>query len=175
MSIRCIGVVQSTFNVADATIQGVELDVVAQVTDHLVLTAGYGYTDASYDSAVAGFNTNLDFVRVPEQTFAGSATYTFDLDQIGQLSLRGGVSYTDKEFFNDANTVSGPAYTLVDASIDYVSLNHQVEGVVVRQEPDRGRVFLLGFDAGCAGRQPVHRRAADLRLADWLRLLVHRL
>jgi iron complex outermembrane receptor protein len=118
------GVVQSTFNVADATIQGIELDVVAQATDHLVLTAGYGYTDASYDSATAGFNTNLDFVRVPEQTFAGSATYTFDLD-IGQLSLRGGVSYTDKEFFNDANTVSGPAYTLVDASIDYVSSGKQ--------------------------------------------------
>ncbi|MBL8270967.1 TonB-dependent receptor, partial [Steroidobacter sp.] len=113
------GVVQSTFNVADATIQGLELDVVAQVTDHLVLTAGYGYTDASYDSAVTGFNKNLDFVRVPENTFSGSATYSFDLDTLGTLSLRGGVSYTDKEFFNDANTVSGPAYTLVDASVDF--------------------------------------------------------
>ncbi len=115
------GVVQSTFNVADATIQGIELDVVAQATDRLVLTAAYGYTDASYDSAVPGFDTDLEFVRVPEQTAAASATYTFDLGELGELSLRGGVSYTDSEFFNDANTVFGPAYTLVDASVDYVS------------------------------------------------------
>lgn len=117
------GVVQSTFNVADATIQGLEFDVVAQVTDHLVLTAGYGYTDASYDSAIAGFNTNLDFVRVPENTAAASATYSFDLDGLGTLSLRSGLSFTDQEFFNDANTVSEPSYTLVDASVDFQSLN----------------------------------------------------
>lgn len=116
------GVVQSTFNVADATIQGLEFDVVAQVTDHLVLTAGYGYTDASYDSATAGFNTNLDFVRVPENTAAASATYSFDLEGLGTLSLRSGLSFTDQEFFNDANTVSEPSYTLVDASVDFASL-----------------------------------------------------
>jgi iron complex outermembrane receptor protein len=119
------GVVQSTFNVADATIQGLEFDVVAQVTDHLVLTAGYGYTDASYDSAVAGFNTDLDFVRVPENTAAASATYSFDLDGLGTLSLRGGLSFTDQEFFNDANTVSEPSYTLVDASVDFESLDRK--------------------------------------------------
>ncbi len=53
-----VRLVQSTFDVADATIQGIELDVVAQVTDHLVPTAGYGYTDATYDSAVTGFDKN---------------------------------------------------------------------------------------------------------------------
>lgn len=145
------GVVQSTFNVADATIQGVELDVVAQVTDHLVLTAGYGYTDASYDSTVTGFDKDLDFVRVPEQTFAGSATYTFDLDQIGQLSLRGGVSYTDKEYFNDANTVSGPAYTLVDASVDYVSLNHKWKVSLFGKNLTEEEYFYWGSTLGALG------------------------
>jgi len=145
------GVVQSTFNVADATIQGIELDVVAQVTDHLVLTAGYGYTDASYDSGVAGFDTNLDFVRVPENTAAASATYSFDLDQLGTLSLRGGVTYTDKEYFNDANTVSGPAYTLVDASVDYETLDRKWKVSLFGKNLTKEEYSIWGSTLGALG------------------------
>jgi len=118
------GVVQSTFNVADATIQGLELDVVAQATDHLVFTLGYAYTDAKYDSVVAGFNKNADFVRVPENTGSFSVSYDFDLAP-GKLTLRAGATYTDSEFFNDANTVGEPSYTIVDGSIDFRSAGGQ--------------------------------------------------
>ena len=145
------GVVQSTFNVADATIQGLEFDVVAQVTDHLVLTAGYGYTDASYDSAIAGFNTNLDFVRVPENTAAASATYSFDLDQLGTLSLRSGLSFTDEEFFNDANTVVEPSYTLVDASVDFESLNGQWKVSVFGKNLTKEEYSYWGSTLGALG------------------------
>lgn len=127
------GVAQSTGNAAKATIQGLELDVVFQLTDALVLTAAYGYTDASFDS-YQGFDVNgggydpvvdaalakdLDFTRVPKETYSASATYEFVLDDLGSLALRLAASKTGSMYFDDVNAILEPSYTLWDASATF--------------------------------------------------------
>lgn len=115
------GVVQSTFNAADATIKGLELDLALQATDNLVLTAGYGYTDASYGSKKSGvtFNTNNDFARVPQESYSGAATYDLELGNIGSLQFRVSGTHTGDQYFDDANLFHEGSYTLWDSSITY--------------------------------------------------------
>jgi iron complex outermembrane receptor protein len=115
------GVVQSTFNAADATIKGLEIDVALQATDNLVLTAGYGYTDASYGSKKPGvtFNTDNDFARVPQESYSGAATYDLALGDIGNLQFRVSATYTGDQYFDDANLFHEGSYTLVDSSVTY--------------------------------------------------------
>ncbi|MDB6060669.1 MAG: hypothetical protein JWM78_772 [Verrucomicrobiaceae bacterium] len=119
------GVVQSTFNAADATIKGLELDVALQATDNLVLTAGYGYTDASYDSVIPNplFDKNDHFSRVPKETYSGSATYSLALGDIGDLQFRISGSYTGDEYFDDANNIHANSYTLWDGSVSYSDID----------------------------------------------------
>lgn len=119
------GVVQSTFNAADATIKGLELDLALQATDNLVLTAGYGYTDASYGSKNPGvtFNTNNDFARVPQESYSGSATYDLELGDIGNLQFRVSGTYTGDQYFDDANTQHEGSYTLWDGSVSYSDID----------------------------------------------------
>jgi iron complex outermembrane receptor protein len=145
------GVVQSTFNVADATIQGLELDLVAQATDHLVLTAGYGYTNATYDSTVPGFDARNDFVRVPKNTFNASAVYDLALNGIGDLSFRASTMYTGSQFFNDANTVSESGYTLVDASINYTSTDRHWTAALFGKNLGNEKYSYWGSTLGALG------------------------
>lgn len=113
------GVVQSTFNVADATINGFEIDFIAQLTDRLVLSGGYGLTDASYDTAISGFAVNNEFTRVPEHTAFLSAIYDVDLARGDGLSFRVSGNYTGAQYFDDLNNIEEPGYTLLDASVTY--------------------------------------------------------
>lgn len=113
------GVVQSTFNVADATIQGIEVDMTAQITRRLVITTGYGYTDASYDSAITGFEVNNEFTRVPEHTAFLSTVYDIDLPRGDGLIFRLAGNYTGSQFFDDLNNIEESGYTLLDGSVTY--------------------------------------------------------
>lgn len=114
------GTVQATFNAANATIQGVELELTGQVTDHLVLTGTYGLTEAKYDKAV-GFSADKDFVRVPKDNWSATATYSVDLMNLGELQFRASAVYMNSIYFDDANTIREPAYTVYDASVSYAS------------------------------------------------------
>lgn len=116
------GVVQSVFNAAAATIQGVEVEATALVTDNFELSAAYGYTHARYDEfdGVADPSARR-FVRVPESTAALTARYSQPLESGAELLWRASAQYTGTYFYDDPNLLSQPAYTLVDASVAYTN------------------------------------------------------
>ncbi len=119
--------VQSIFNAAQATMQGVEVEAAFAVTDQFVLEASYGYVDASYDQAdflvrTFGPDTNVgDFLlqMVSEQTLFIAATYDHDLADMGSLSWRASYNYADEASADAYNFLMLDDYSLVDASVTF--------------------------------------------------------
>lgn len=114
-----LGVVQSVFNAADATIKGAELELIVAPTQGLTLSGSYGYTDPAYKSFQGFANPrSLRFVRVPKHTASASVDYNSDVGS-SRIALHAGLTYTSRYFFNDANTptLEQGGYVLGDASI----------------------------------------------------------
>jgi len=120
---------QEILNAASGTIRGLEIDTVIGVTEGLILQAGLGYTDATYnsfDSAVAQTGlpaSELDFVLAPEVTFSAAATYDWNLSAESFLSSRLSYTYVDDSVSDDFNTVRNESYGLIDASLTYQNDN----------------------------------------------------
>jgi iron complex outermembrane receptor protein len=116
------GVIQSVFNAADATIQGLELELTALLTENLTLAANYGYTDANYQTFLGVANPqDREFVRVPKHTAQAALTYQTELANGGSILGRVSASYTDSYFYDDPNLLQQDAYTLIDATISYTT------------------------------------------------------
>jgi iron complex outermembrane receptor protein len=129
-----LGSFQKTGNAAHATIKGAEVDVTWQVVEPLVLTASYGYTDASFESFVGldvtgdgvpdpDLATRLDFVRVPKHTGSASANYNVPFASGAELDFRVSATYASSQYLDDLNRLKEPAYTLVDASVTFSSVD----------------------------------------------------
>lgn len=129
------GNIQRLINAAEATIEGIEIEAKAFVSDSLVLEGALGYTDAGYDS-FNGFDADgtpgydpttdpaaaaaLDFERVPELTYTVAANYNVPMSS-GDIDLRVSYAFTD-EFTNNATGteyIKTDSYGLIDASISY--------------------------------------------------------
>jgi iron complex outermembrane receptor protein len=151
-----LGAVTTTFttNAAEATVQGVELELQARPFRNLELAAAVSYLDATYDEFVTPYgtctvaNAALDsrcvgrpglprlidaagnrLNNAPEWKGNLSATYGIDLAAGGRVSLFGQVSHQGRVFFLPANTtvMSQAAYTLVDARVAYTSESGALE------------------------------------------------
>lgn len=145
-----VGSITTTFttNAAEATVKGVELDLVAKATESLDIAASLSFLDATYDRFVTPYgsctaaNVALDarctgrvglprlidaagnrLTNAPEFKGSVSATYRFDLAGGGAISLQGAAHHQGRVFFVPANTtvMSQASYTLVDARIGYES------------------------------------------------------
>jgi iron complex outermembrane receptor protein len=116
------GVIQSVFNAADATVQGLELEVTALLAEDLTLAANYGYTDANYETFLGVANPeDREFVRVPKHTAQAALTYQTDLANGSSILGRVSASYTDRYFYDDPNLLQQDGYTLIDATISYTT------------------------------------------------------
>jgi iron complex outermembrane receptor protein len=111
-----------TRNIGEATIDGLEAELVAAPGDGWLIEASAAWTDAGYDeidTATTLIGEDFDFERVPETTFAVGVSKEFAMGRHGTLVVRTDLSYRD-ETFNDAfNTpqLRQDDYTLVDASV----------------------------------------------------------
>ena len=130
------GNAQRLINAAEATIEGIEIETKAFVTDSLVLEGSLGYVDAGYDSflgfdadGVRGYDPTtdpaaaaaLDFERVPELTYTVAASYNVPMASGSELDFRISYAFTD-EFTNNATgtaSIITDSYGLVDASVSY--------------------------------------------------------
>jgi len=116
----------SVFNAADATMQGIELEMQAIVTDNLSMRANFGYLDSEYDEFTYdnGFeivdDSGLDFRRAPEYTGSVDATYEWRLGN-GDAWLRGSYHFLGEHFIEQANRpeLENDDQHIVDASINY--------------------------------------------------------
>ncbi len=104
-----------TINAAEATIQGVELDVTLALTENLTLSAGYSFVDAGYDdwprlvelpprsgNIVERDYTRADFLYIPENTVTATANYSFPIDpEYGVISIAASMYWQDEMITND--------------------------------------------------------------------------
>ena len=100
-------------------VRGVTGGVAGQVTERWQVLFSAGYLDAILDTQNAVNNGN-QLVLTPK--FSGSlwSTYRLPLD----LTLGGGLRFTDDVFINPANTITSPGYTLVDGLVEYAVNPH---------------------------------------------------
>ena len=130
------------FNAANATVKGLELEVLTRPVTQLTLGANYTYQKAKYDK----FQANTDFdetttcatcepgndidlsglpiTRAPKQKGAVFATYTFPLANENSLEINGSIAYESKNIFyySDAGRAFDAfldAKTLYDAAVTY--------------------------------------------------------
>lgn len=116
----------SVFNAADATMQGLELEVQAIVSEGLTVSANMGYLDTEYDEFTFndGFgivdNSGLEFRRAPEFTGSVNATYEWDIGE-GQAWVRGSYRFLGEHFIEQTNRaeLENDDQTLIDLSVNY--------------------------------------------------------
>lgn len=136
------------FNAADATVKGVELELVSRPTDALTISANFTWQDAKYDK----FQANTDFddstqcagcppgidqvlsgypiARAPELKGAVFANYDWFLANGSTIGFGTSVAYEDENtfYYSDVGRQYDAvldAKTLIDASLTYRSPNNR--------------------------------------------------
>ena len=90
-----------TSNAGEASLQGLEIEVLALLTQNLELSASYGYLDTEYDEWLSGGINIADqraFAYAPENTVALGVKYTIDSFSWGTASAR--LDYAWKDDFH---------------------------------------------------------------------------
>lgn len=119
-----------TVNAADSTIDGLELDMRALLTDQLSLDFGYAFLDGTYDDFIRELPNGViqDFsgnplVRAPRNTFNAALNFS---EQYNFGAMKARLSYSWKDDWNheeDANAINPrstvEAVGLVDASLAF--------------------------------------------------------
>lgn len=142
---------QANFNVADAWVGGVELDLTAQLTESLVLVGSYAYTEAQYDKfsfvyegatpqrdctgedIESGNTVELScvpFPTVPEHQYSVSLRYLFPFDPgIGDVEASLSYAWVDEQYSAYASAPEAepgawlPDYDLINASLRWDRIN----------------------------------------------------
>jgi iron complex outermembrane receptor protein len=113
-----------TENIGQATVQGLELELLAAPGNGWLLEASLSYLDAEYDeidTSITLIGEDFEFERVPEFAASLGVSKELQLDDLGSLVIRADWSYRS-EAYNDAfNTplLETDSYSLVDASISW--------------------------------------------------------
>ncbi|MET0656552.1 MAG: TonB-dependent receptor, partial [Steroidobacteraceae bacterium] len=97
------------FNADKATIDGAELEVTAQVTSYLSLSAGATYLDAKYDDFQVDDLTQFDasgndMISAPDLSLQGSVDVTFPVSDALEFVGSTTASYRSKQYFDPENT-----------------------------------------------------------------------
>ncbi len=125
-----LGLVNFISNVAEATVDGAELEINLLPVDNLSINASVGYLSAEYDSYPAldvdgdgdgdpEQAKGLQLIRAPEWSYSVSAIYDLSLGRYGMLSNRVAVNYNDKTPANDANSYFTPDWRVWNASMSW--------------------------------------------------------
>ena len=120
-------------NAGDAEIQGLELEVVAWISENLEVGGSYGYLDPEYNDYVNDQGQDLSnnhWAHAPENTFNAYARLQFqNVMDIGDLMFRVDYAWVDDHFLLTENTpglIDGnvaPSYDFVNArmTLDNIS------------------------------------------------------
>jgi iron complex outermembrane receptor protein len=114
----------------DATVQGVEVEFMAAVTDQLLLRASAGFVDATYDEVLRGLGgapaatPDTPYFRSPEMSYTVGINYTQPFAS-GEMTFDLNYGYKDEQasFPQPSNMVILPSYGLLNGRIAYQSAN----------------------------------------------------
>ena len=95
--------------------RGFELQLVGNLTEQWFVTAGYSYLDGEVARADGSGNDGNKTRQTPENMFSIWNTY----QATDRLGLGLGLTYQDRFFVREDNSVEVPAFTRVDAAIYY--------------------------------------------------------
>jgi iron complex outermembrane receptor protein len=118
----------SKFNLGDATISGVELELSAAATQRLTVGANLGYLDDEIDSLVGGelFSSGIridkshDLPFTPDLTAALFAEYELEIGSAGAVTLRADWNYKDDY------------YSRIENIVETLETNHQSLDLMAR-------------------------------------------
>lgn len=151
-------------NAGKATVNGIEMEVVALLGENWVLDANLGYMDSEYKKLVfdgTDFSGN-QLTRSPELTYSLSLTGDWDLEGGSAIRTRLETSYTDEIYYSFANRPGDKAddYNNVNARLFWFSPDekYKVELYVTNltDEVQEGNILRgIGFMdcGGCGGQQ----------------------
>jgi iron complex outermembrane receptor protein len=130
-----VGLPSNTIRNADASMQGLDLDLRWTPVDGLYLQLGLGYVDATYDEDIVDPVTGplpLDGNAVqntPELSAFGLASYEWQLGDRGRIAAQVDASYTDDVYYSTfADTAVGQsAYTLLGSRLSWHSADDALE------------------------------------------------
>ncbi len=120
-------------NAGEAVMQGIELEIVALVTDNLTLNANLGYLDTEYREYFAEVDSVAKTVRdvsderslanAPEWDTQLGLRYDMPLLDWGQLTFLADMSYRSKTYLevNSSENLAQSGYTLFNAALMFES------------------------------------------------------
>lgn len=123
-----------TTNSGKLTSKGVEAEVNSALAKGLELNYSFGYTDAEYNTlklAQNGGEVNLKGKKqifTPDVTSLLAAQYSIGLsqDNTTKVTLRGEWKYLGKQYFDLANTLEQPAYSVFNATAGLSLKNYSI-------------------------------------------------
>lgn len=157
------GVIDIT-NAADATIKGMELEVVARPVEGLDFGGSLAFLDTSYKNfpeapLAGGVVIDASGNRLnssPKWSYSLHAQYTAQLGDSGSMFVRGEYSWRGAQFFTAANdnVHTQPNYDLINASIGYTTPDERWQVIAFgRNLADEEYIVTSGtFTAVPAGR-----------------------
>lgn len=165
-----VAVLQIVRNTADATIQGFDLEVQARVSDQLLLTGSYGYTDGDYDRILFDLSgdgvinqTDFDLIipRLTKSTWGVGFLHDLPLG-FGGLTTRVNFFHRDKSPYTDNNLGTLNEADMLDASIGLNMMDGKLGlslfGKNLLDEVTEGNDTQLPDSAGFGGDGPAGPR-----------------
>uniref|UniRef100_UPI00099074CC TonB-dependent receptor n=1 Tax=Microbulbifer mangrovi TaxID=927787 RepID=UPI00099074CC len=115
----------AVLNAGQSEIRGLELEMMASITDRLTSNLVLGYTDAEYIEVINAGENIADawdnFQYSPQKTALGQLNYAMDVAG-GELVLNGSVSYRDGiQIYAAPSALDEGSVTLMDAGATYFS------------------------------------------------------
>ena len=133
---QVVDISASIKNAGDATIDGLEIELMSNLSDELSISVGYTYLDSAYEDflnvdslgaggAGAGFlqNAGNQLNNAPENSLNLGVTYDVALVSGGNLALSMHTSYRSRTFYREFGNPddSQPGYVVVNANANYTS------------------------------------------------------
>ncbi|MBB5209894.1 TonB-dependent receptor [Microbulbifer hydrolyticus] len=122
------GVAQLIRNTANATIRGAEFEMMAGLSDSLLMTMNLGYVDGEYDDiwldltgdgVVDGADYALDIPRLAPWTYGVGMVHDLQLGSWGALTSRINYNHRDASAYTDNNAGMLSEVEMVDFSIGF--------------------------------------------------------
>lgn len=144
---------QFTVN-GDSTVQGVEAEFMAKVTDNLLVRANVGWVDSQYDEVMLGAGGGIaltpetPFFRSPELSYSIGANYSRNIGT-GELNFDLNYGWKDEMASSPTpgNMVMLPSYGLLNARVSYESDKNWSVALIANNLTDE--YYLTGgFDPG---------------------------
>jgi iron complex outermembrane receptor protein len=131
-------------NAGTATINGAELEAIAQITEGLSTSFMVGYMNAELDEVISGgvdVSNSWEMLNAPDWNGQFALNYAMNLGSAGSLAMNTAVSYRDaSRNFNNATCScdQDKSYTLWDAGVNWYSDDeHWTAGLVVKNIEDK--------------------------------------